>query len=186
MGAGPLTTPLPYRSPASSSQPVGCFDSIVGGGRIPHVVSSGNLARGAAASRIVEGLRAEHGDEDGQEPIADAPQGAAMAAAAGAEPGVEGGADEIVLDRRLGPVVEGVAQPRIARVAHRHQAPSATFLGDRSAADVASRAAKSREASASIVALTFLPTPGKDRRMATSRCSCVCARSSRSCSLRAA
>ena len=70
--------------------------------------SGGDLVSGEL--RVVEGAVFEHGAGDGEEPVADGAQGAAVGVTPGAEGAVARLAEGVVERGDAGPVVEGVAE----------------------------------------------------------------------------
>jgi hypothetical protein len=60
-------------------------------------------------------LALEHGASDGEQAVGDTPQGAAMAITSLAQFRIAGAAARIVLDGDTGPMIDGGAQPQMAK-----------------------------------------------------------------------
>lgn len=75
---------------------------------------------GAPDGLVVEGAIPEHGHEDAEPAVGDATKGAAVGMAPGAELRVVGLGYAVVLDARLGPVVEGFSETGATALTHDH------------------------------------------------------------------
>src|SRR5258708_22987653 len=85
---------------------------------------------GGARGRVVRGLRGEHGHEDGEETIHDAPERPAVTVTAPAEELVMLAAVLVVPHADEAPIVERVSEARIAGIAHADEETFATLARD--------------------------------------------------------
>ena len=125
------------------------------------------------------GAVAKHRAGDVEQPIADRAEGTCVAVTAEAQSGVLGAAARIVLHGNACPVVESVLEPRITCEPSRDDAALSGTLGDRSSATkspqgVIVSSLEGFPSSASSVARTIRPFPGREARIAASRCSFIC------------
>src|SRR5437667_9108721 len=99
--------------------------------RIPHVMSSHRFADWEAAPGwVVQRAGGQHGDEDVEQAVHDATDGASMIMPAGAQTFVVRATDRIMAGGGLAPMVRRLAQPRIARVAHADQGAAPALTSD--------------------------------------------------------
>src|SRR5260370_7149081 len=84
-----------------------------------------------ATGRVVRGLCGEHGHEDGEKTIHNAPERPAVTVAAPAEELVMLAAVLVVPHADEAPIVERVSEARIAGIAHADEEPFATLARDR-------------------------------------------------------
>src|SRR3990172_6957061 len=122
-------------SPAGMGLPaplrMGLCTNSQGGWRVCKPARGSGVAGGVGmAVGIEEGPVGEHGAGDGQEAVADAAKGAAMAVAASTQGGVAAPADGIMLDRDAGPVVDGVAEAALEGQAPDDEALVAAAAGN--------------------------------------------------------
>src|SRR5881396_482549 len=84
----------------------------------------------AAPGWVVQRAGGQHGDEDVEQAVHDATDGASMIMPAGAQTFVVRATDRIMAGGGLAPMVRRLAQPRIARVAHADQGAAPAARGN--------------------------------------------------------
>src|SRR3989442_8739373 len=141
--------------------------------RTPHPLSSGICS---PPGRIVDRLAAQHRQQDDEEPVDEAPDSAAVAVATATQRLVVLTAEEVALCADAAPVIERIAQPVIAVIAHVHAGPRAALASDgRDDALGPERVIVSLRQELRSLGKhrggDESPTPGKERRISTSRCS---------------
>ena len=151
----------------------------IAGGRPKGNWTPHRLARGILSieGRVGQGAIFQHGACDTEQAVGDRSEGAAMAVTPAAQRGVLGLACRIKLNGDTRPVVHNVSKPVTAGLPSNDNAALAGLLGDgRDSGQTAQSGVvtplQAIPASASSVARTILPTPGKDARISTSCCFC--------------
>ena len=183
-GAAPSPEPPPTAQQAVCTERG--FPRLPGGitGQTPHQLPGQpeNCSRRRSGCRLLhrmlrieERSACQHGTGHSEQPISDGPQGTGVVVAFQSQRVVLGAADPVVLHGNPAPVIDSIIETAVGGQTSYDDAPVARASGNRghptqAAQGVIVSSSQGSEASASSVASTVRPTPGRDIRIAPSLC----------------